>query len=253
MRKIEVSRREFLKGVIVGSGGLALAGCSSSEDSESTVGDVSSEEVSSESTVGDVSSEEVSGVEDATRYSVGETVETDLVRFTLNDAALAVALVNGLTIGTGFNIDNDYFTPKEYNAEEDADNSFVASKGHCLAFFEFVAENLDRDYLTLDEGGDSTFPNDDEFVTVTVEGTTYTSADFEEKKYGWEIGDLDAGEDWSSTPVTNVLLGVGTRELYRGYADLPIEPEDLSISYEMTFYLPTVSGETEPFTFTINS
>lgn len=193
---------------------------------------------------GDTAAEETEVV----TYSVGDTVETDLVRLTLSDSALAIALNNSLPVGTGFNIENDYFCPREYVAEEDADNAFVAPKGSTLVFYELLIENLDRDYLELD----SSFGSDNDFVTVTYDGTTYSGDDFEEKEYGWSVRDVEGEQDWDSSPVSNILAGVGEKDLFRGYAEAPFEPESLEDSFEIIFSLPTSDGSFESFTFVVN-
>lgn len=178
---------------------------------------------------------------------MGDTVETDLVRLTLNRAELAIALVNTLEIGTGFNIDNDYFCPKEYTVEEDADNPYVAPKGSTLVFYEILIENLDRDYLELDGSG-----QDEPFVSVSYDGETYSTEDFEEKKYGWMVRDIEGEQDWSSDTVTNLLAGVAEKDLFRAYVEAPFEPDSLIDPFEVAFTLPTVDGDTESFTFAIN-
>ncbi|WP_415928182.1 hypothetical protein [Slackia piriformis] len=193
---------------------------------------------------GDAASEE----SEVVTYNVGDTVETDLVRLTLNDSALAVALNNSLPIGTGFNIENDYFCPKEYVAEEDADNAFVAPKGSTLVYYELLVENLDREPLELD----SSFDSDNDFVTVTYNGTTYIGSDFEEKEYGWTARDVEGEQDWDSSPVSSLLAGVEGKDLFRGYVEAPFEPESLEDSFEITFNLPTSDGSFESFAFVAN-
>ena len=227
-------------GVVAASAALTccLFGCSSQPtEQQEQQGDTTAEE-------SDTTAEETEVV----TYKVGDTVETDLVRLTLNDSALAVALNNSLTIGTGFSIDNDYFCPKEYVAEEDADNAFVAPKGSTLVFYELLIENLDRDYLELD----NSFDSDGDFVTVTYNGATYSDSDFEEKEYGWIIRDVEGEQDWDSTPVGNILAGVGEKDLFRGYAEAPFEPESLEDSFEIIFNLPNSDGSIESFTFVVN-
>ena len=183
--------------------------------------------------------------EEIEKHAVGETVETDLVKLTLNDAAFTITLNNSLPIGADFNIDNDYFCPKEYVAEEDANNAFMAPKGSTLVFYELVIENLDRDYLDLDGFGTKS-----EFVAVAYEGETYT--EFEEREYGWAIDDLDGDQDWSSTPVTNILVAAGSKDLYRAYATVPFEPASLSDPFDISFTLPCSDDTTQTFTFAIN-
>ncbi len=226
-----LTRRNFLiAGAIGAAGALGLTGCGGTADQGSGSTEAAQEPE-----------------EQAARYAVGDTVETDLVRLTLNRAELAIALVNTLEIGTGFNIDNDYFCPKEYTAEEDADNPYVASKGSTLVFYELLVENLDRDYLELD--GSS---QDEPFVSVSYDGETYSTEDFEEKKYGWMVRDIEGEQDWSSDTVTNLLAGVAEKDLFRAYVEAPFEPDSLSDPFEIAFTLPTVDGDTESFTFAIN-
>lgn len=196
-------------------------------------------------TAGQDAPEETEQTEETEKYAVGETVETDLVKLTLNDAAFAIALNNSLPVGADFSIDNDYFCPKEYVAEEDANNAFVAPKGSTLVFYELVIENLDRDYLNLDGFGTKS-----EFIAVTYKGTEYT--EFEEREYGWEIRDLDGEQDWGSTPVTNILAAAGSKDLYRAYATVPFEPSSLSDPFDISFTLPCLDDTTQTFTFAIN-
>lgn len=73
---------------------------------------------------------------------LGETVSTDLAEFTLDRADLTIALENAHG--------DDYFLPKEYSAEEDSKNPFVASKGHCLVAITYTLANLNRGNLDLD-------------------------------------------------------------------------------------------------------
>lgn len=183
--------------------------------------------------------------EEVEKHAVGETVETDLARLTLNRAAFAIALNSSLSIGADFNIDNDYFCPKEYVAEEDADNPYVAPRGSTLVFYEVVVENLDRASLELDDSS-----LESEFISVTYDGESYST--FEEKKYGWEVRDLDGEQDWDSLPVTNILASVGVRDLYRAYAMAPFEPTSLSDPFDLSFTLPCSDGTTQTFTFAVN-
>lgn len=222
----------FKAGTVALSAALAccLFGCSSQSSEQS-------------GQQGDVVAEETELV----TCKIGDTVETDLVRLTLNDAAFAIALNNSLPVGTSFSIDNDYFCPKEYVAEEDADNAFVAPKGSTLVFYELLVEILDRDYLELD----SSF-SDVDFVLVTYGDATYGGEDFEDKKYGWRVRDIGGEQDWDSSSVTNLLAGVGGKDLFRGYVEAPFEPSSLEDSFEIAFNLPNSDGSAESFTFVVN-
>ena len=46
---------------------------------------------------------------------------------------------------------------------------------------------------------------------MTYDGTTYSGDDFEEKEYGWSVRDIEGEQDWDSSPVGNLLAGVGRR------------------------------------------
>ena len=66
--------------------------------------------------------------------SPGDTVSTDILTFTLDEAQLAVALDSTLN--------ENYAEPKEYDPQTDAQNPFVAATGHTYA--AFVQAQMDR-------------------------------------------------------------------------------------------------------------
>ena len=70
--------------------------------------------------------------EDVQYFQLGDTVSTDIFEFTLDTAALTIAL-NNRTANDG--TAGNYFTPKEYDTQQDAQNPLVASKGHTYASF----------------------------------------------------------------------------------------------------------------------
>ena len=64
-------------------------------------------------------------------YSLGDTVSTDILSFQLISSEFTYAL-------------DSAGNPKEYNEQEDKNNTRVASKGHTLVAFTFLVENKDR-------------------------------------------------------------------------------------------------------------
>ena len=187
--------------------------------------------------------------------AVGETVKTDVVSFTLERAELAIALENSgaATIGYGADgmADDAYFMPKEYNAEEDSDNPFVASKGHTLVSMTFSASNLDRTSLELDGG------TAEKFIAVNYEGQTYTKdADLSDDpnairvRYGVQN---ENGAGWKDYSSSNILMGAGESNSYKCMVDIPVEIEDFQSAFQVTFNLPTSSGETQAYTYAVNS
>ena len=197
-------------------------------------------------------SEQGDAAEEVATYSVGDAVETDIARFTLDRAELAIALENSgaATVGYGADglADDNYFMPKEYSAEEDADNPYVAAKGHTLVSLTFTAENLDRSHVEHDGG------NAEKFFAVEYNGQTYTKGSSNdpnglEVDYGVENRN---GEGWKSYGVSNILMGSGEMTSYKCSIDIPVEIEDLSSPFKVTVNLPNSSGDTTPFTFAVN-
>lgn len=69
-------------------------------------------------------------------YKLGDTVSTDIFEFTLNAAEFTIALNNVN--------DDDRYTPKAYDPQDDADNPYVAPVGHTYAAFSYTVSNLNR-------------------------------------------------------------------------------------------------------------
>ncbi|MBO5462882.1 MAG: hypothetical protein J6A49_06160 [Clostridia bacterium] len=75
-----------------------------------------------------------------TYYKIGDTVSSDILEFTLDKATLAIALNNVM--------DENYGSPKEYNAQADNNNPFVCAKGNTYAAFTYTINNRDRTNYT---------------------------------------------------------------------------------------------------------
>lgn len=183
--------------------------------------------------------------EPAQTYNVGETVETDIVAFTLDRAELAIAVKNSRGFGASEAPDGpaggDFFLPKEYDATDDASNPFVAPKGHTLVSVTFTAENLDRASIDL-------------FHHNKTAAITYNGQSFAEDEMELELGAENTnGEGWKScVGLGNILLSAGKSSSYKAYFDIPVETEDLSSPFEITINLPTSNGETQSFTYSIS-
>ena len=116
---------------------LLLAGCMLF--SLAACGGTQTEQASASSD-GDTPSE----VSEEQYAAVGDTVSTDIFSFTLDSAALAIALDN--------TVDENYFLPKEFDAQQDSDNPYVAPKGHTFAAFTYTVTNLDRASAEFHDG-----------------------------------------------------------------------------------------------------
>ncbi|WP_417344082.1 hypothetical protein [Evtepia gabavorous] len=91
-------------------------------------------------------------------YKLGDTVTTDIAEFTLDTAQFTIALSN-------IN-DETYFTPKEFDAQLDAGNPYVAPTGHTYASFTYTVTNLDR--ASMEFHGDSS-------ISVEYDGKMYST------------------------------------------------------------------------------
>lgn len=171
---------------------------------------------------------------DSNVYSLGDTVSTDVMEFTLDMAEFAVAAHDG----TAGDFD-EICLPKEYDPARDDDPLYTAALGHTLICFQFTTKNLDRVSLPIIESGL------DVFVTAAYDGETYDCD---------TIGFYKSadGYDWSADGDTLYVEAQATTH-YRSIANIAVEAENLTDSFSMTFTLPTSSGETKDFTFEVTS
>ena len=191
-----LTRRNFILGSLGVASALGIAGCGSDSNNQGF------------DTQG--ATEELQEREEVTKYVVGDTVETDLVRLTLNDACFAIALGNSFPVGCDFMGNTaygsgyselEYFAPKEYSAEDDSDNPFVAPKGNILVYTEMTLECLDRDSLEVDDS------LNDEFAVLNYEEEDYKVDIFEtlatNKEYGIRA---DAEGNWENSGFQTFFL-----------------------------------------------
>lgn len=169
------------------------------------------------------------------KHSLGDTVKTDIVSFKLVTGKFTYALVN--TNG------DEFATPKEYNAEQDNKNPYVAAKGHTLASFTFYLENLDRS--SIDIGGSF----NSKFGSIKYGKDSY--GDTNDSKVVFKASSED-NLNWKSYSSGNILLQAGEKGYYRAYIDIPTDVENLDDTMELTIYLPTSKDKTESFTFVVS-
>lgn len=190
-----------------------------------------------------------------TIYHVGDTVSTDVVEFTLDNAALALALENTM--------DENYGLPKDYDATEDAQNPYVAPTGTTFAAYGYTLKNLDRSSRTVSLQGEN--------VNVELDGKNYDLNSYDGQEWyeknikevarylyeenlvltnGQQVVE-NAGE-WMSTDLDSILLDSEQKESRRGYLVLPVETDNLDEAFYITFTLPTSDGE-EIFTYQVNA
>lgn len=241
---ISLTRKNFLTVGSLGILGMMLGGVSGCGNAKTNHGSDTKNSAKGQ--------QEENGIE----YRIGDTVGTDLVRLTLNNACFATALKNSLPTDSDFtgNIAHgsnystlEYFTPKSYSAEEDSDNPFVAPKGGVFVYAEMTLECMDRNYLELDDSLDN------EFATLGYAGKHYQVDIFETTPAGKEYGiRADATGVWEQLGVSNLLLHPSSTNIYRACYLYPVEPKNLDEPFEIAFQLPVSDDTTESFTFAVN-
>ena len=167
-------------------------------------------------------------LEESKKYKLGESVESDILKLTLNKAELAVAL---------YDSDVYFGTPKEYNTSEDAKNSYVAPKGHTFVAFTFKMENLDRTQRNFNNN-----------TSVQYKDNTY-------EKKAQPLAYSNNNVVWKKYELSNIisiLLEAGETKFYRAYIDIPTDADNLEDTFELTFYLPTSDNSKEKkFTYRV--
>lgn len=169
------------------------------------------------------------------KYSLGDTVKTDIISFKLTAGEFTDALF--------YTYGDEFAMPKEYNAEHDNKIPYFAKEGHTFAAFTFYIENLDRSSINI--GGSS----NSKFCSITYDKENYGyNNDFEVKFKSA----LDDDLDWEIYSSYDILLKAGEKKYFRAYIDIPTDVKSLDDTMELTIYLPTSENKTEAFTFVIS-
>lgn len=179
-----------------------------------------------------------------TVYKLGETVSTDIFEFTLNAAEFTIAL-NSVN-------DDNLFTPKEYDAQEDSNNPFVAPVGHTYAAFSYTVKNLNRASSEFHSGSFATVKYDSKKYEAMKDGAFFQ---YEDELYQDTDGNLKtkkAGE-WYSNSSSNLLLMPDEKETRRARVEIETEIKDLTADVEITFKIPNSEGKNEEFTYIVTA
>lgn len=182
-------------------------------------------------------------------YSLGETVSTDIVEFTLNRTQLAVALVR--TIYGSDNYDG-YGIPKEYDAKEDYRSPYVASTGHTFLYINFTIKNLDRNEMVATF--DDVVITDDILRSVNFVKSIKCNGEKYDEINGGEILAVSGGEHWHEPDYSNqIFLWGGSSSTCRGYVDLTGDIGGLDTPFSLTIQLLNSSGDYDSFTYDIST
>lgn len=214
---------------------LALAACGGGEKTDITSDSDTTSETNTPSNSENPATADPTETE-TQYYQIGDTVSTDIVEFTLDEAELAIALSNMQ--------DETYGMPKEYSSQEDAQNPFVAAKGHTYATFTYTLNNLDR----------TSFNGELPLVSAqyqdAVSDKQVDCAELSAESGVWESN--------GNNPVSPVyswhfVLDVGEQRSFRSFIDLPVEAESLTDSFILTAELPVSDGSTASFSYLIGN
>ena len=231
-------KKKLIPIILCGAVMLSLSACGgntdSKENSEGTTSEVT--------TTNETTTEATETNENVETYKIGDSVETDILKVTLINAELTIKMNSSGTatyeeMKKGIShIGEDYFTADEYNPDEDKRAAYVASKGHTFVAIEYKVENLDRGSVEVDDSFDR------KFLSVEYNGETYIN----ETKYGASSAD---GNKWERYNMANVLLMAGESGYYRCYVDIPIDVDNLSDDFYLTFHLPNPDESRSDFRF----
>lgn len=178
------------------------------------------------------------------KYHMGDTVSTDIIEFTLDNAEFAIACDDN------FNSSN-YMMPKEYNADADTNNLNVASVGETLVAVTFTVKNNNRTSLDV-----ANVFNDGWELLWNI---SYNSEQFELMEQFNDVHGikfncaavLEEGTDWCRLDTLNDVIGAGETVSYRTYGRIATEVERLDDSFEIDINIPNSKGEDEHFIFVI--
>lgn len=178
------------------------------------------------------------GGKNETVYKLGDTVSTDMVEFTLDDAQLSIVLSNiGSSMGE----------PKTYDAEIDDKNPYVAATGHTLVFSEFKIKNIHDRPIELDKFSD--------FRKGLIE-VEYNKNTYEEQVHFLADVSKVEGEDDKIFPISSTSstrLNPDSERIIRAYLDIAADIENLNDVFYISFSLPDSSGEEKTFKYEINA
>lgn len=177
-------------------------------------------------------------------YKLGDTVSTDIFEFTLNAAEFTIALNNVN--------DDDRYTPKAYNPQDDADNPYVAPVGHTYAAFSYTVSNLNRASCEFHNGSFATVKYDGKTYNSLEEGAYFLYADKQIMDTNGNLKTEKAGE-WYNNPGRNFLLMVGEKTTRRACIDIAADIKDLTADVEITFAVPNSDGKKTEFTYLVSA
>jgi predicted small lipoprotein YifL len=176
--------------------------------------------------------------------SLGETVSTDIMDFTLKEAALSY-YASALH-------DDTYAKPIDHSDG----GIFTAAKGRVLVCMTFTIKNNDRD--SLDGGGSfAKWP----MLTISNENESSAVNGFDLNNKDGRVGALEFGESevsynggstFTQNTSSNIIVEAGRNITVKVVGIAKIDPANLNDTFYLTVMIPNSNNNNEPFTYKVN-
>lgn len=181
------------------------------------------------------------GAKDEAR-KLGETASTDICELQLNYAQFTTALSN--------KNDDEYFTPKEYDASTDSQNPYVASTGKTYVAYSYTITNLDRSSLDIKLEKIASVKYNKKNTNKSDPGAYYLYSDNMIMDASGKVT-TEAKGKWYKNDSSNMILNASEKRTVRAAILIDANVTDLNETVEITFSLPNSDGKREKFTFTV--
>ena len=182
------------------------------------------------------------------KYKLGETVQTDILEFTLKSATLAQYAErslkwdkNTLEVESADHYIIPTDTPSEYG--------FKTNKGRTLICLEYSYKSNDREKVEIASNGMKVTYNGSE---VDVKGYKDGKPDGDSGFYQYNaIIKVNDGDRWFYPNQQSIFIPVGETGTFRNNGIAKFEPKSLADSFDLRVSVLDSSGEKQDFVYTI--
>ncbi len=210
-----MKRNKALLSTLFLSIGLTLAACGTAQNA------------SAESN--DTTNKNAAASEQQETFSIGDTITTDLMEFTLTRIEFGAVLKNA-TFSTGQKPDEEYLLPLE---KESSSTDFVADSGNTFLTYSYTIKYLGKEEMEIPTDMDMVVNYDDGY-TFDIEHSAYMWSDYIQLKDTTKLKPLD-------------VAGEG-----RGYVKVPeAVATEIDKALTITVTIPDEEGTTSEKTYTI--
>lgn len=191
----------------------------------------------------------------AKTYTIGDTVSTDILDFTLDRAAMSFYADKHLTrtMQKVVTTADKYALP----TNESSDHNFVANKGRVLICLEFTVKNNDRSTINMCSAGNNWLTKD---LTVTYGGKEYPVNGYDMNNpdgdtFGMKLGDAIFSKDdkatWEYDGSSNYLLRAEENTTFRVVGVAVFDPKSTADPFQLSVDVLNSEDKKEKFTYSI--